>query len=128
VSAAGDQYCEWRHGPDGEANVRSLGRKRTAGFVRHVPAGARQALRRATAHNSGFRSVLANAVTTGRDKPVGNAAAERRAIVAARGRALRTVPAQRVGPLVSASFGLALLLGTIAWIGAARVRTRTRQN
>lgn len=129
VNAAGDQYCEWRHGADGQAYVRSPRRHGLAGFGSDMSVRARRELRRAAAHDLAFRAVVANAVTTGRDEPPGKGAAKRRK-AAVRGSALPTVraDADRVGPLVTASFGLAILLSTIGCIGAARVRTRTRQN
>jgi hypothetical protein len=132
VNAAGDQYCEWRHGPDGQANVRPHRRKGVAGFGSDMSVRARRELRRAAADNPAFQAVLTNAVTTGRDEPAGNGPAKRRKAglrPTVRGRALRTVPAHRVGPFVTASFGVAILLTTIGCIGAARmVRTRTRRN
>lgn len=131
VNAAGDQYCEWRHGADGQAYVRSPRRQGLAGFGSDMSVRARRELRRAAAHDPAFRAVVANAVTTGRDEPAGKGAAKRHKAALrgpVRGRALPTVRADRVGPLVTASFGLAILLTTIGWIGAARVRTRTRQN
>jgi hypothetical protein len=129
VSAAGDQYCEWRHGADGQAYVRSARRQGVAGFGSDMSARTRRELRRAAAHNPAFRAVLANPVVTGRDEPAGNGATTRREVALpppVQGRELRTVPAGQVGPLVTASFGLAILLSTMGWIGAARVRTRTR--
>lgn len=131
VNAAGDQYCEWRHGPDGQAYVRSPRRKGVAGFGSDMSVRARQELRRAAAHDAAFRAVLANAVTTGGDERAGNGAATRRKAGLRQtvpGRALPTVTADRVGPSVTESFGLAILLSTIGWIGAARVRTRTRHD
>jgi hypothetical protein len=126
VNAAGDQYCEWRHGPDGQAYVRSPRRKGVAGFGSDMSVRARRELRRAAAHDPAFRAVLANGVTTG-----GDGAATRRKAGLRRtvpGRALPMVTADRVGPLVTASFGLAILFTTIGWIGAARVRSRTRHD